>query len=73
MFYVERVIFMKQTVYCDRFYCTHFADGKCTSPCLHILAYAGCKEFQPSAEKLEAHLKPLRPDLYPEKEPGSYD
>ena len=67
---------MKQTIYCSTFYCEHYEDGKCLSPVLHMSSVNGCKEFNPSDEKLDAHLKvqannPNKPTEYSEYYPSN--
>ena len=53
---------MKQTIYCDCFYCEHYEEGKCLSPELHLGFHSSCKEFTPSEDKLTAHINTHDPD-----------
>ena len=64
---------MKQTIYCSTFYCEHYEDGKCLSPVLHVSNVGGCKEFNPSDEKLDAHLKTQANNPNKPTEYGEYD
>lgn len=62
---------MKQTIYCDCFYCEHYEGGKCLSPVLHLGRASSCREFTPSEEKLNAYLEahannPNKPTEYGE-------
>ena len=65
--------FMKQTIYCSTFYCEHYEDGKCLSPVLHLSSCSSCKEFNPSDEKLDAHLKAQANNPNKPTEYGEYD
>ena len=62
---------MKQTIYCSTFYCSHYKDGKCLAPILHLSSSSACREFIPSEAKLNARLDAASPDR-PE-EYGEYD
>ncbi|MBR4113124.1 MAG: hypothetical protein IKK54_00500 [Anaerotignum sp.] len=64
---------MKQTIYCSTFYCEHYENGKCLSPVLHVSNVGGCKEFNPSDEKLDAHLKTQANNPNKPTEYGEYD
>ena len=63
---------MKQTIYCDCFYCEHFEEGKCISPVLHLSNFSSCKEFNLSEEKLDAHLEARANDPNKPTEYGTY-
>ena len=67
--------FMKQTIYCDCFYCEHYEDSKCLSPELHLGFQRSCKEFVHSQKKLDAYFDSRDPDFDPNrpKEYGEYD
>lgn len=71
---------MQRFIYCDRFYCGHWEEGKCLSPVLHLGQGHSCAEFSPSEEKFNRQmaildekqgLSPPKPVRYQsEKEPG---
>ena len=65
---------MKQTIYCDCFYCEHYEAGKCASPVLHLGNHSSCKEFFPSTEKMDAYIDTHSPssDSDKSKEYGEY-
>ena len=51
---------MKQTVYCDCFYCEYYEEGICVCEVLHLKGSSACREFEHSEEKLEAKLATAR-------------
>ena len=65
---------MKQTIYCDCFYCEYYENDKCISPELHLGLHSSCKEFTPSEEKLNAYVDAHDPNFDPNhpKEYGEY-
>ena len=63
---------MKQTIYCDCFYCEHHENGKCLSPVLHLDNINSCKEFTFSEEKLDAYLEARANDPNKPTEYGTY-
>ena len=61
---------MKQTIYCNCFYCVHYEDKICTAPELHITNRSCETEFEMSQEKLNAYLDQRLPNTDPPCEYG---